>query len=565
MVKGTITDTHVEYRCGCSFPIVGKDPLRIEFHGDIEHINLDCTATWELISSGNTKGVFQLETRFGQQYAKKLGPQNMEHLAALLSILRPGCLQAIRDGKSVTDHFILRKNGEEPVEFFHDELESILGPTFGEMIYQEQAMQIAQKFAGFDLQQADVLRKAIGKKKADIMAEVKTEFMDGCKKVGILNEDQAKELFGWIEKSQRYSFNKSHAVSYAMQSYVSAYCKTHFPLSFFTSWLMYSHYKTAVADEVKLLVNNAKMMDVSVVPPDFRMQFPKFRRYNNQVHFGFTDIKGIGESAINKIQTAIYTTKTTLEKDVCDFNWLEILIFISQDIGSTSFVSMIESGCFGYLKISRNKMKYDFEHFSLLTKKEQQWISQNLYSEINNGNITDVQSLLTAALKPHRQGKALKEGPCSNKNRVKKLEEILDAVSNPPRSLDDRADWLASIEEAKLGISLTASHIDGCKNTDQANCTISDFIKQKERRSGLFIPCQIEEFKTHITRQGEGDEMAFITVSDNDASMDGIAFPEVWEDIKKSAVCFPENTVLISGDRSNDGESFILKKMWQLT
>src|SRR5690606_5207206 len=142
------------FPCGCKFPIINEELNRVEFDARLENIPLDCERTWDLISEGNTKGVFQLESRLGQMLAKKLKPRTIEHLAALISIMRPGCLEAIRDGKSVTDHYIDRKNGVEPVEIFHPSLQPALGATYGEMIYQEQAMRIAQDVAGFNLQQA---------------------------------------------------------------------------------------------------------------------------------------------------------------------------------------------------------------------------------------------------------------------------------------------------------------------------------------------------------------------------------------------------------------------------
>lgn len=198
---------YFEYKnCGCQFPL-NKDG-NIIFDPDITKINLECKSTWDLISSGNTKGCFQLESRLGRSMAKKLKPESIEQLSALISIMRPGCLEAVRDGKTVSSHFIDKKNGLESVDYFHPALEPILSNTFGEMVYQEQAMQIAKELAGFDLQEADMLRKAIGKKKASEMANLKEKFIDGCLKLKIISKDQADQIFSWIEKSQRYSFNK---------------------------------------------------------------------------------------------------------------------------------------------------------------------------------------------------------------------------------------------------------------------------------------------------------------------------------------------------------------------
>lgn len=241
-----------QYSCGCSFDLDDSDNKKVlSFDPTIEHINLDCEKTWNLIGDGNTKGIFQLESRLGRSIAKKLKPENIEQLSALIAILRPGTLEAIRDGKTVTNHYIDRKNGQESVDIFHKALEPVLKTTYGEMIYQEQAMEIAKTVAGFNLQEADMLRKAIGKKKPEEMAKVRTKFLEGTKKLNILNDNEAEQVFGWIEKSQRYSFNKSHSVSYAINAYLSAYAKAHFPRVFFAAYLRFAKDKIDPREEIK--------------------------------------------------------------------------------------------------------------------------------------------------------------------------------------------------------------------------------------------------------------------------------------------------------------------------
>ena len=290
------------YSCGCKFPISEDNGItKIDFEPTIENLNLDCQRTWDLISEGNTKGVFRLESRLGKQTAKKLKPENLEQLSALIAILRPGCLEALRDGKSVTNHYIDKKNGLESVDYFHPALEPILNSTYGEMIYQEQAMEIAKVIAGFNLQEADGLRKAIGKKKPEEMAKVKKKFIKGAKKLKIVTEDEAEQIFGWVEKSQRYSFNKSHSVSYAINGYLSAYAKAHFPKVFFASYLRFAKDKIDPQMEIKELVQNAVEMDIDIRPPDIRHLNRHFILKNNKVYFGLSDIKGLGYSVFEKL------------------------------------------------------------------------------------------------------------------------------------------------------------------------------------------------------------------------------------------------------------------------
>ena len=165
-----------DFKCGCSFDM-SPDGHTI-YNPDITKLPLDCYATWDLICEGNTKGVFQLESQLGRSLASQAKPKNIEELSDLVAIMRPGCLEAMVRGKSLTQHYIDRKSGEENVEYFHDSLEPILKSTYGILVYQEQAILIATEIAGFDLQEADILRKAIGKKKAGVMAQVKKSFLE---------------------------------------------------------------------------------------------------------------------------------------------------------------------------------------------------------------------------------------------------------------------------------------------------------------------------------------------------------------------------------------------------
>lgn len=196
-------NTH-KFDCGCEFEIDNEGKLVI----NINNIPLTCQTTWDLLGHGDTKGIFQLESQLGKKWTKELKPLNIEHLAALTAILRPGTLKAIEDGKSLTQHYCDRKNGKDKVEYFHPSLRTILESTYGILVYQEQAMEIAKQLAGFNLKEADELRKAAGKKDAKKMMEVKEKFIAGCIKLGIVSKEEAEHIFGWIEKSSRYSFNK---------------------------------------------------------------------------------------------------------------------------------------------------------------------------------------------------------------------------------------------------------------------------------------------------------------------------------------------------------------------
>lgn len=198
----------IDFKCGCSFPVENN---KIKFKPNFDTLNYQCQDTWNLISCGDTKGVFQLETFLGQKFAERIKPRTVEELSDLVSLLRPGCLQAfMEDGKNVVEHYRMRKFQEEEPIPIHDSLRGLLDDTYFLLLYQEQAMSIAAKIAGFTPSETDEkIRKVLGKKQSDKINEVKKYFLEGCKKTGIVNEEDAERIFSWIAAGQRYSFNKS--------------------------------------------------------------------------------------------------------------------------------------------------------------------------------------------------------------------------------------------------------------------------------------------------------------------------------------------------------------------
>jgi DNA polymerase-3 subunit alpha len=187
-----------------------------------------------------------------------------------------------------------------------------LKPTYGVLVYQEQAMRIAQKIAGFNLQEADELRKALGKKKADLMAKVKKKFISGAKKVGTVSKEDAEAIFGWIEKSARYSFNKSHSISYAVCSYLSAFQKAHNTKEFFLSYLYYANEKQDPHQEIYELISEAKLFDITVKTPSIINYKDKFNIQKNTIYFGLKDIK----SLTGKNGDALIEVLSNIEKDL---------------------------------------------------------------------------------------------------------------------------------------------------------------------------------------------------------------------------------------------------------
>jgi DNA polymerase-3 subunit alpha len=526
------------YSCGCKFPISEDNGItKIDFEPTIENLNLDCQRTWDLISEGNTKGVFQLESRLGKQTAKKLKPENLEQLSALIAILRPGCLEALRDGKSVTNHYIDKKNKNESVDYFHHALEPILNSTYGEMIYQEQAMEIAKVIAGFNLQEADGLRKAIGKKKPEEMAKVKKKFIKGAKKLEIVTEDEAEQIFGWVEKSQRYSFNKSHSVSYAINGYLSAYAKAHFPKVFFASYLRFAKDKIDPQMEIKELVQNALEMDIDIRPPDIRHLNKHFILKNNKVYFGLTDIKGLGYSVFEKLLNI-------LDKfDLNNCSWIDILLEILPNINSIAAKALIQSGSLSYLGITRNTLLFELGLISNLTKKELSFVVENKQETLE---------ICLEYLLAHSK---------INKNRKSVVLNLITTLKNPPYSLEDSPEWIADSEDTLLGYSITCGKVD-MYDISMCNTTCKEF-KNGERIDKIILGGEIDTIGVVKTKNGKnpGSEMAFVSIKDSTGLVDSIIFfPEQYREYKN--VLFEGNIIIVKGNRSKNKDSLIVEKTY---
>jgi DNA polymerase-3 subunit alpha len=525
----------INFDCGCSFEAEKtSDGLKILY--DSNKIDFNCQKTWSLISDGNTKGVFQLESRLGQSMAKKLKPDNIEHLSALISIMRPGCLEAIREGKSVSSHYIDKKNGSESIDYFNPSLEPILKNTYGEMVYQEQAMEIAKDIAGFNLQEADMLRKAIGKKRPEEMFKVKQKFLDGAQNLKKVSVDEAEQIFGWIEKSQRYSFNKSHAISYAINGFMSAHAKAHFPLIFFLSYLRLAKDKIDPQEEILELISNAKSMDISIMGPSLKFNNKEFSIIDNKIYFGLTNIKGLGDSVFIKLQQLID------KQDLKQLNWIQVLINILLKINSTAAKNIIQCGAVDYLKLSRSKILHYYNLLSELTEKELDHCRK--FAETSSDIITILNSLLGIKRINHK--------------RQAKILNIIEQISKPPYSLEDRPEWIASNEKEILGASITCTKTDSY-DSSYANTDCKD-IHNFPNNKQFFVIAEIETMNTILTKRGKtpGQEMCFMKISDSYGSLDCILFPEEFAENKKLLEI--GRVLMFSGQKSKKDSSVIVKK-----
>ncbi len=265
-----------------------------ENHGiklNMSKLPLDDQPTYDLLRRGDTVSVFQLESPGMQNLCRSFGVDTIEHIIALLAIYRPGPMSFIPE-------FIRRKKGEEQIIYDHPKMEAILAETYGIMLYQEQIMQVVQVLAGFTLGGADILRRAIGKKKKDVLDQQKAKFVEGCEKTSGINEALANTIWDKIEMFAGYGFNKSHSAAYAFVSYQTAYLKTHYPVEFMAAVLTS---ELDNAEKIAFLINACRDMNIKVLPPDVNSSKLAFSVDNGAIRFGLGAIKGVGENAAGKI------------------------------------------------------------------------------------------------------------------------------------------------------------------------------------------------------------------------------------------------------------------------
>ena len=257
---------------------------------DITKIPLDDPRTFEFFQKAQTNGIFQFESDGIRRVLKDMQPTAFEDLVAVLALYRPGPMEQI-------PHFINRKKGTEIVQYPHASLQKILEPTYGILVYQEQVMQAASEMAGFTLGEADILRRAIGKKNSDAIAAQKEKFVQGALSKGYKKED-AETVYDYIEKFANYGFNKSHAVAYAMLSYQLAYLKANYPTAFFTALFQNASAKSSKLQDYLV---EARQLGIKILPPSINRSFADFVADDSGVIVGLNNIKGIRRDFVESI------------------------------------------------------------------------------------------------------------------------------------------------------------------------------------------------------------------------------------------------------------------------
>jgi hypothetical protein len=439
-------------------------------------------------------------------------------------------LHSKEDGKNMPEHYKLRKFGEEGTPRVNDIVDKILKPTYGIIVYQEQAMRVCRAIAGFTMSQANKLRKAAGKKNASLMEQVKTEFMAGCLDKGV-DEDTANYIFNMIESSNRYSFNASHGVSYSYLSYYSAYAKKHKPLEFYRTWLNHAKNKIKPFVEVQMLCMSAKIDKVEILPPSAHYKETEFFIHDDAVVYGLRQVKGASKRELEKL----------FELMVDDYDYIDYLHLVFPNVNKRTVEALIDVGGFDYLGKSRSELKHLYSCLSALTDKEREWI-------IKSG-IRDIKKALLKCSVPKKEG-----GGASTKRRTPKILDILDRIENPGRDLRDNPSTIAQREESLMGVALSVSYMDACTTAEAANTTCKEFADGKGGKMILVV--RVKEAKEHTTKNG--DTMAFLTVEDDSCQMEMVVFSKEYEEF--SSLLYPDSTIVVVGERSKKG-SFVASRI----
>lgn len=465
---------------------------------DIGAIPLDDSATYQLLCDAKTLGVFQLESSGMRDLLKKLKPDCFEDIIALLAMYRPGPLES-----GMVDDYVKRKHGTLEEKYDLPQLESILKETHGVILYQEQVMKIASVLAGFSLGDADLLRRAMGKKKPEEMAAQREKFLNGSKAKNI-DVKKSEKVFNLMEKFAGYGFNKSHSAAYAQVSYQTAYLKAHFPLEFFGALITSDMDNT---DKVLRYIHDCRELNITVQPPDVNLSQRDFSVANNVLVFGLGAIKNVGSKAIDNIIEA--------RKELTQFSSLgQLCESVDMQLANKRvFESLIKSGACDSLGKSRAQMMSDLQ--VCMERGQAKQRDQNL----GQSNMFDTFEA--------------------------------DVEEDKSISVEDWSDTeRLRLEKESIGFYITGHPLDGFTRelswfTDATSASIAEMgNKKKVSLAGMPI-----KHLPKTTRKG--DKMGIITLEDLQGSVEVILWPEIYE--KAQTLLLAEEPLLVKGEVDAEG------------
>ncbi|MBH25631.1 MAG: DNA polymerase III subunit alpha, partial [Myxococcales bacterium] len=505
---------------------------------DIDAVPMTDGAVFEMISKGNTTGVFQLESSGFQSLLQKLKPDTFEDIVAAVALYRPGPL-----GTGMVDDFIDRKHGRQAVSYPHPWLEEVLKETYGTIVYQEQVMKIAQVMAGYSLGGADILRRAMGKKKASVMDEQRVIFVEGASKKGV-DDEKSNEIFDLMAYFAGYGFNKSHSAAYALITYQTGYLKVHYPVEFMAALMTCDRENT---DKVVRFIQEAKGMGIQVLPPDINESDLDFTVVDAKIRFGLGAIKGVGESAIESIINArggegdyesLYNFSERVDLKRVNKRVLEAMI----KSGAFDTVGpVVDADTIHTLADSRAQMFGAIESAMARGQKAQQ--------DRNTGQSSLFGMFMEAA-----------------------VEAAEEEETNPGEYYPDVPPWtdkeLLANERASLGFYLTGHPLDRYKEEVSRYATHNTMtITRCANHEEVAIAGVVSSLREKLSKSGS--RMGFVEFEDTHGSIEVLCFSSSYMDseevIKSDVPILLKGNVKVEGEGGNVSHKLRLKEATRLT
>jgi DNA polymerase-3 subunit alpha len=461
---------------------------------DIDLLPFDDLKTYELISTGDTHGVFQLEGAGMRRMLMDMRPQSFEDVSAAIALFRPGPMVNI-------PAYVARKQGREPIEYMHERLEPILRETYGVMIYQEQVMMAARELAGFTMSEADILRAAMGKKDKAKMAKLRTKFVDGTVERGI-SKSTAEALFDGIAKFAEYGFNRAHSAAYGVISYQTAYLKANYPLEYMTALLIHME---GSADRVATAIVDCRIRGIDVLAPDINRSRADFSMSDGRILFGLAAIKNVGQHAVESIvslRDADGPFKSL--QDLC-----ERTVAI-QDVNKRVLESLVQSGACDSLG-ERARLAYVLEHAVARAERARR--------DRESGQISLLEMVGSEEVTADDYGLAIDVAPMAGEEKLRLEKELLGLY------LSDHPLRRISAELAKL--------------SDTQAVEVTSALQETEVRvAGL-----VREVRRVVTRKGQ--IMAYATLEDLTGTVDIVLFPRIFEQVR--LLFEPDKVLVVQG------------------
>ena len=466
---------------------------------NLSELPLDDKKTYELFQRGDTTGVFQLESAGMKRYLRGLKPTTFEDIIAMVALYRPGPMQFI-------DSFIRRKHGEEEITYLHSGMKNSLKNTYGILVYQEQFMQISKEWCGFTGGQADTLRKAVGKKKIDLMKKVKPEFVEGAVKVGGATKEIAETFWTQLEEFANYCFNKSHAACYGLIAYWTAYLKAHYPDAFMAALMTSDHDDT---DRLAIEITECKHMGINVLSPDVNESFVEFAVVpnENKIRFGMSAVKGVGVGAVEEVLRAREDGPFTSVEDFARR-------VSTSKFNRKAWESLIKSGAFDDMG-DRSDLLFNLDSITSFASKLQKEAASgqtNLFGMLGGDDAASVQSTLH-----------LQKAPVKHDDK-------------------ERLMW----ERELLGLYISAHPLDRYETyLSEQTQPLTQLVPEYDSRM-MTVGGIISTVRTIVTKSGS--KMAFVGIEDKFGEGEIIVFPNLYE--KVGAKLVQDAVIRVSGKNS---------------